>query len=185
MHPDKGSFQEKGLVWLTVRGCDPSWGKAMLCSAPLFLFMQFRTRVQGMAVHPFMLDLPVSRYLKKLILHRHAMSMQKHVYIPLKIPGVSSLLLSWTDPVDTASFIRGLTERLHSQRSADPQGPWSRCSICGLSFLIWMFSGHCALDGVTFRGQRLALGLGPQEETLSPVSVCTEAQLVINKAQLL
>lgn len=100
MHPDKGSFQEKGLVWLTVRGYGPSWGKAMfpcffLCSsAPLFLFLQFRARVQGMAVQPFMLDLPVSRYLKKLILHRRAMSMQKHVYIPLKIPGVSSLLLS-------------------------------------------------------------------------------------------
>lgn len=66
----------------------------MLCSAPLFLFMQFRTQDQGMAVHPLMLDLPVSRYLKKLILHRRAMSMQKYVYTPLKIPGVSSLLLS-------------------------------------------------------------------------------------------
>lgn len=82
-HPGKGSFREKGLIWLIVRGCGPSRGKEKLCSGPLLLFMPFRTRVQGMAVRPFMVDLPVSRYLKKIILHRHAMSMAEIcIYTP-------------------------------------------------------------------------------------------------------
>lgn len=91
------------------------------------------------------------------------------------------------DPVDTASFIRGLIGMLHSQRSADPQGPsLERVQrLRAVLLKVDVFWSHCALDGVTFRGQRLPLGLGPQEETSNPVSICTEAQSVINKAQLL